>query len=166
MCVCACVWVVNYEGWSNKLRLWFLLPFLFIICCWRERKTADKIWPSASDWLWVHKASSGFNFSWGGSPRSRCQSRSRSCRPRLRCSRSSCDKNVTVSVKKPKDLLYFTLISSAQDLQNITTSPPRALSSFFFLFFRLPFFLFFGNGLWWSFVYVRLSSSNICFRDR
>lgn len=63
-----------------------------------------------------------------------------------------------------RDLLYFTLISSAQDLQNITTSPPRALSSFFFLFFRL--FSFFGNGLWWSFVYVRLSSSNICFRDR
>lgn len=44
----------------------------FVICCWwRERKTADKIWPSASDWLWVHKASSGFNFSWGGSPRRR-----------------------------------------------------------------------------------------------
>lgn len=47
-----------------------------------------------------------------------------------------------------RDLLYFTLISSAQDLQNIKTSPPRALSSFFFLFSRL--FSFFGNGLWWS----------------
>lgn len=143
MCVC-----VSGQLWRVIKQTATVISFaFFIICCWwRERKTADKIWPSASDWLWVHKASSGFNFSWGGSPRSHSCCRSRSCRPRPHRSRSSCDKNVTVSVKKPKEICYISLSSQVRKIFKTSQHHPLALYHHFSFSFFVCLFLFLETG--------------------
>lgn len=167
MCACVYVWVVNYEGWSNKLRLWFLLPFLlFVVGGGREKLLTKYGQVRVTDCEYIKHRQVSISVGEDRPAVAVAESESKLPSPSRSQSQSQFMWQKCHSQRKEtkRDLLYFTLISSAQDLQNITTSPPRALSSFFFLFFRL--FSFFGNGLWWSFVYVRLSSSNICFRDR
>lgn len=165
-CVCVCVRATSGQLWRVIKQTATVISSLLFRFVWcekgrgskereRDRKTADKIWPSASEYIKHRQVS----ISVGEEDRRR--------------SRSSCDKNVTVSATKPKDLRYFTLISQVRKIFKTPSQHPLALYHHFslsLLFFwsRLVFFhsFFFWNGLWWSFVYVRLSSSNICFRDR